>query len=97
MKIETVNWKEWKCSSHLDSNEKIIITKWNTPGPQPTTAQIQQASDDYDVYLANKPAQDLADFAAVKAKLKNKLGITTQAEWRKFRKAIKWIAENLGD
>ena len=97
MKIETVNWMGWKCNSHLDSHEKIIITKWNTPGPQPTTAEIQTASDEYDVYLANKPAQDLADFAAMKTKVKNKIGITTQAEWKKFRTFIRMILKNSGD
>ena len=97
MNINLVSWKKWNCNSHIDGTGKIIIDKWFSSGTKPTTAEIQQASDDYDVYLSNKSTQDLADFAAVKAKLKNKLGITTQAEWRKFRKLIKLIAENQGD
>ena len=100
MKITSIIWKygNGSCNAHLDPITKnIIIDKWNLPQPEPTTAEIQQASDEYDQHLIDQPIQDQADFSAIKTKLKNKLGITTNAEWKKFRKAIRWMAENLGD
>ena len=95
--INTVNWKKWNCNAHVNGSGNIIIDKWFSSGTKPTTAEIQQASDDYDQHLIDQPIQDQADFSAIKTKLKNKLGITTNAEWKKFRKAIRWIIENKGD
>ena len=95
--IETVNWKNWKCKSHIDGSGNIIIDDWFSSGTQPTPSEISQANIDYEQHLIDQPIQDQADFSAMKTKVKNKLGITTQAEWKKFRKLIKWIAENKGD
>lgn len=98
MKLGLFDWKGWNCSAYKDvTTGNFIIDEWFSPGPQPTPAEIQQASNEYDQHLIDQANQEPIDFVAIKTKLKNKLGITTQAEWKKFRKAIKWIAENKGD
>ncbi len=101
MKLQCLYWKygEGNSLNHVDeATGKIIIDKWNHPTePEPTEAEIQIISDDYEQHLIDEKAQDVVNFAAVKAKLKNRLGISTKAEWKKFRKLIKLIAENLGD
>ena len=58
MNINAVNWKGWNCNAHIDEITKnIIIDIWVSPGIQPTTAEIQQASDDYDIHLAAQDAK----------------------------------------
>lgn len=57
MNINTVTWKEWKCRSHIDGLGNIIIDDWTGPGSQPTTAQIQTASDDYDAHLVSQDSK----------------------------------------
>lgn len=90
MKIGTVNWKKWKCKSHIDNAGKIIIDNWISPGQQPTTVEIQQASDDYDVYIANQQQQNQADYAFIKARIKQKLNLS-EAEFDKYKTVIRMI------
>lgn len=59
MNINTVNWKGWNCNAHIDGSGNIVIDKWISPGTQPTTAEIQTASDEYDAYLIAQDAKYL--------------------------------------
>ena len=76
MNILAITWKygNGSCNAHLDPiTRNIIIDKWNLPQPEPTEAEIQQASDEYEQHLIDQPIQDKKDYKKMKTKLKTKL------------------------
>lgn len=92
MKLKCLNWKYGSGNSfnHLDEvTGKIIIDRWNHPTePEPTEAEIQQISDEYEQHLIDQPIQDEKDYKKMKTKLKKKLDMD-DSQFEIFEKFFK--------
>ena len=95
MKLDCIRWK-WGQGHvyHLNLNTgKIIIDIWNLPPPEPTTAEIQTASNDYDAYLISQDSKYLQYLSKIAGLDYDQIdtyisGISTMAQAKVFMKRM---------